>query len=129
MKTIHDNEWSEVQGDVATIGITTAAAKEIGEIVFVELPKVGSKVTAGQEVVVLESTKAAVDIYCPLSGEIVAVNESLRTNVQELNEAPEGDGWLFRLKIRHPASCSYLIIFGLVFFPENILMMLVSSAL
>lgn len=93
------SEWSELHGEIATIGITTHAAEEIGEIVFVELPKVGSKVVAGQEVVVLESTKAAVDIYSPLSGEIVSVNESLRSHVQHINTSPEEHGWLFKLKL------------------------------
>jgi glycine cleavage system H protein len=93
------NEWSELRGEIATVGITVDAAKEIGEIVFVELPRIGSHVVEGQEVVVLESTKAAVDIYSPLSGEVVAVNELLRSNVQHINSSPEQDGWLFQLKL------------------------------
>lgn len=98
------NEWAELQSDVATIGISTHAAKEIGEVVFVELPRIGSKVAAGQEVVVLESTKAAVDIYSPLSGEIVAINEALRTQVGLINSAPEKEGWLFQLKVNDTAE-------------------------
>lgn len=93
------NEWSELHGDIATVGITVEAVKEIGEIVFVELPKVGSRIIEGQEVAVLESTKAAVDIYSPLSGEVVAVNELLRSRVEHINNSPEQDGWLFKLKV------------------------------
>ncbi|MBS0656313.1 MAG: glycine cleavage system protein GcvH [Verrucomicrobia bacterium] len=98
------SEWAELQDGIATIGISQQAAAEIGEVVFVELPRIGSRVKAGQEVVVLESTKAAVDIYSPLSGEIVAVNEALSTKVDYINKSPEGEGWLFRLKLDDAAE-------------------------
>ena len=100
MKTYTKNqEWIELQDGCATVGITLDAAKEIGEIVYVELPKAGERVQEGQEAVVLESTKAAVDICSPVSGTIIKVNETLRHNIQILNQSPEQDGWLFQVEL------------------------------
>lgn len=96
------HEWIKVDGQAAMIGITDHAQKEVGDIVYVELPLVGKIVKAGQEVVVLESTKAAIDLYSPLSGKIVAVNEALRENPQKINQSAEKEGWLFRMTIENP---------------------------
>ena len=93
------HEWIEVEGDLGKVGITSHAQKELGDIVYVELPTVGKKIHAGEEVVILESTKAAADIYGPVSGEIVAVNEELNHSPQLLNESPEGRGWLFQIRL------------------------------
>jgi glycine cleavage system H protein len=88
-----------VEGEVGTVGITHFAQAEIGEIVYVELPSIGKLVKAGQEIAVLESTKAAADIYSPVSGKVLEVNEKLQEFSQEMNQAAETDGWLFKIKI------------------------------
>lgn len=92
------HEWIEIEGDLATIGITDYAQKELGDIVYVELPTVGTQLKSGEEVIVLESTKAAIDIYTPLSGEIVDVNTLLREYPEKVNQKPESEGWLFKIK-------------------------------
>lgn len=94
------HEWIDTDNAVATVGLTVAAVKEIGEVVYVELPKVGKSVTKGQEACVIESTKAAVDIASPVSGTIAAVNEALVSNINLLNTSPETDGWLFRVALQ-----------------------------
>lgn len=93
------HEWIDTENGIATVGLTKAAVKEIGEVVYVELPKVGKNVIAGQEACVLESTKAAVDIASPVSGTIAAVNQALITNINLLNSSPETEGWLFRVAL------------------------------
>lgn len=97
MRFSDSHEWVNVKDEIATVGITEHAQKELGEIVFVQLPKVGDKLEAKQEVVVLESTKAAADIYCPISGTVVKVNEKVVEDPTLLNSDPEGSGWLFVL--------------------------------
>lgn len=99
MKFTKSHEWIRVEGEIGTVGITDHAQKELGEIVYVELPAVGKSVTCGDEVAVLESTKAAADIYTPVSGEIVAINQKLHDFVHQINEAAEGEGWLFKIKV------------------------------
>ncbi len=93
------HEWIDLEGSVATVGITKDAVKEVGEIVYVELPKVGRPVEKGQEACVIESTKAAVDISSPVSGTILAVNEALMANVNLLNTSAETEGWLFKVTV------------------------------
>lgn len=93
------HEWIEVQGDLGKVGITSHAQKELGDIVYLELPSIGRKIHAGEEAVILESTKAAADIYAPVSGEIVAVNEEIKQSPQLLNESPEEKGWLFQVRL------------------------------
>ena len=88
------HEWVDAEHRV---GITDYAQKELGEIVFVELPKVGDEVRAGEAAVILESTKSAADIYAPLSGRVVEVNEAARRTPSLINRAPEKEGWLFRI--------------------------------
>ncbi len=92
------HEWVDMQGNTATIGITDRAVKEIGEIVFIELPKIGAQLTKGAVFVVLESTKAAIDICAPISGEVVEVNTALKSDITKLNTTPETDGWMVRVK-------------------------------
>lgn len=95
MRFTESHEWITCEGKIGTVGITDHAQKELGEIVHIELPKVGGKVKAGEEVCVLESTKAAVDIYAPVSGKITAVNELLRSDPTKL----KGTAWLFKIEL------------------------------
>lgn len=99
MKFTESHEWIRAEREIGTVGITHFAQKELGEIVYVELPSVGKQVKAGQEIAVLESTKAAADIYAPVSGEIVSINQKLQEFSQEINQAAETDGWLFKMRI------------------------------
>lgn len=100
MEEITDShEWIKKEEGVVTVGITKKAADEIGEIVFVELPLVGVSVKKGEEVVILESTKAAIDSYAPLDGRVVEVNEKLKTNPDLINHDPLHEGWMYKLEI------------------------------
>lgn len=99
MKFTETHEWIKVESKDATIGITKYAQKELGEIVFIELPKVGTKIKSGEEVAVLESTKAAADIYSPVSGEITEVNDKLKEDLSLINNSPESEGWIFKAKL------------------------------
>lgn len=98
MKYTESHEWVELQDGMATIGVSNFAQKELGDIVYVELPQIGKEVKAGEEVAVLESTKAAADVYSPLSGTIVEVNKLLNESSELINQSPEKNGWLFKLK-------------------------------
>ena len=110
MKFTDSHEWIEWEGkDVARVGITPYAQKELGDIVYIELPIVGKQVNAKQEVAVLESTKAAADIYSPVSGIIVAVNEKLRTNPEQVNQSPEQEGWIYKIQLSDPAEIDLLM--------------------
>ena len=97
-----DHEWIRLDGDVATVGITEHAQNALGDIVYVELPEIGKKVEQGGEAAVVESVKAASDVYAPATGEVVAVNESLDGTPATINEDAEGKGWFFRLKLSSP---------------------------
>ena len=92
------HEWAHMEGDTATVGISDHAQQEIGDIVFIDLPKVGQQVTAGQNCCVIESVKSASEIYAPVSGEVVEVNEALKTEPGLVNQEPHGKGWLFKIK-------------------------------
>ncbi len=104
-----EHEWVAVDGDTATVGITAHAAEQLGDIVFVETPQVGDTVEQGAESGVVESVKAASDVYAPVSGEVVAVNEALEGEPGKVNEAPLGDGWFYRLKLADPAELDKLM--------------------
>ena len=100
MKFTDSHEWVVLEGEqIARVGITTYAQKELGDIVYVELPIVGKMVNAKQEVAVLESTKAAADIYSPLSGVIEEVNAKLNTAPELINQSAEADGWIYKLRL------------------------------
>lgn len=99
MKYTKDHEWLRVEGDLVVVGITEHAATQLGDVVFVELPEVETVVAEGDEVVVIESVKAASDILAPVDGEIVEVNEKLADNPGLVNEDPTGDGWFFKMKL------------------------------
>ncbi|MBI1218399.1 MAG: glycine cleavage system protein GcvH [Rhodobacteraceae bacterium] len=99
MKYTQDHEWLRVEGDLVVVGITEHAATQLGDVVFVELPEVETMVASGDEVVVIESVKAASDILAPVEGEIVAVNAKLADNPGLVNEDPTGDAWFFKMKV------------------------------
>jgi glycine cleavage system H protein len=94
-----DHEWIRLDGDVAVVGITTYAQSQLGDVVFVDLPKVGTRVAKGEEAAVVESVKAASEIYAPASGEVVAVNEALEAAPATVNQDAEGAGWFVKLKL------------------------------
>lgn len=98
MKYTEDHEWLDADGDIVTVGITDYAAKELGDVVFVELPEEGTTVTKGDEIVVIESVKAASDIAAPLDGEIVAVNDDLPETPALVNEDPSS-AWFFKIRV------------------------------
>lgn len=108
MKYTDTHEWIEVKDNVGTVGITPYAAKELGEVVYVELPKIGFEVKAKQEVCVLESTKAAADIYSPVSGKILSVNEALKTDSGLVNSSPLEKGWLYKIALSDLAELKTL---------------------
>jgi glycine cleavage system H protein len=99
MKFTESHEWIALSGKIGTVGITEYAQKELGEIVYVELPEVGKEVNSGQEIVVLESTKAAADVYSPVSGRILEVNMSLKEDSALVNSSPEDKGWLYKIEL------------------------------
>ncbi len=104
------HEWVRDEGDGSvTIGITDHAQELLGDLVFVELPNVGDEVEAGADCAVVESVKAASDVYSPLPGEIVAVNEALAEAPEAINESPYAEGWLFRLKLAEQADLGVLL--------------------
>ena len=99
LKYLPSHEWSRVEDDgTVTIGITDHAQAALGDVLFVELPEVGSMVTAGQEAGVVESVKAASDIYSPISGEVIAINEKLADAPETINAAPYDEGWFFKVQ-------------------------------
>lgn len=110
MKFTDSHEWVELEeGEVARVGITTYAQQELGDIVYVELPIKGKNVNAKQEVAVLESTKAAADIYSPVSGVIVEVNTHLSTAPELINQSAEQDGWIYKIRLSNPAEMDLLM--------------------
>lgn len=104
-----EHEWIDVDGTSATVGITDYAQEQLGDIVFVELPVIGSTVTKGGDAAVVESVKAASDVYAPVSGNISAVNEALEGEPGLINTAPEGAGWLFQLTLSDPSELDGLM--------------------
>ncbi|MEM7075721.1 MAG: glycine cleavage system protein GcvH [Pseudomonadota bacterium] len=98
MKYTEEHEWLRAEGDVIVVGITAHAAEQLGDIVFVELPEIGTQVSKDDEIVVIESVKAASDILAPLDGEIVEVNEVLADTPGKVNEDPQGGGWFFKVR-------------------------------
>jgi glycine cleavage system H protein len=109
MRFTKDHEWVEESGGVVTIGVTAYAAEQLGDVVFVELPGVGKTVKAGDPLAVVESVKAASDVYAPISGEVVEVNEDLPGTPETVNAEPEKDGWFAKLKLSNPAELDGLM--------------------
>lgn len=99
LKFTEEHEWLKLEGDVATVGITEHAATQLGDLVFVELPEPGAKVEKGADAATVESVKAASDVYAPLAGEIVAVNQAIVEDPSLVNSDPMGAGWFFKLKL------------------------------
>jgi len=94
-----DHEWISVEGDTATVGITDYAQAQLGDVVFVEVPKAGTAVAKGKEAAVVESVKAASDVYAPVSGTVTEGNSAIEDDPSLVNSAPEGEGWFFRLTL------------------------------
>ena len=99
IKISEDHEWVSLDGETATVGITDYAQNALGDVVFVELPEVGASFSKGDEVAVVESVKAASEIYAPVSGEITEVNAALEDEPDKINQSPLDDGWLFKIKL------------------------------
>jgi len=103
------HEWVRVDGDEATIGITKYAAEQLGDVVFVELPEAGRKIGAGGEAAVVESVKAASEVYSPIGGEVTANNPALTADPAQVNADPEGAGWFFKLKLADKSEFAKLM--------------------
>lgn len=104
-----EHEWVRAEGDVATVGITDYAQHELGDVVYVEMPKPGAKLNAGQSFGTVESVKAVSDIYAPVSGEVTEVNSSLADAPETINKDPHGKAWLIKLKLANSAELSKLM--------------------
>jgi len=104
-----DHEWVRLEGGTATVGITYHAQKELGEIVYVDLPKVGAHVEQGKMFCSVESVKAASDVFAPVSGEVVEVNEPLTTETEKLNQDPHGAAWLAKIRVSAPDEVGRLM--------------------
>ena len=104
-----EHDWARIDGDAATFGITWYAQDALGEVVFYEPPEVGAEVAKDQAYAEVESVKAVSDVYAPMSGEIVAVNEALADSPEAINDDPYGDGWLVRVRLADPAEAEGLL--------------------
>jgi len=109
LKYSKEHEWVKADGNIATIGITTHAQDELGDIVYVELPKVGTKFSAMKEFGVVESVKTVSTLYCPVSGEVTEVNPSLSSKPETVNSDPHGEGWMIRIKMTDPSELNGLL--------------------
>jgi glycine cleavage system H protein len=103
------HEWVRVEGDEGTIGITRYATEQLGDVVFVELPAVGKAIAKGAEGAVVESVKAASEVYAPVGGTVTAVNDDLNAEPAKVNSSPEGDGWFFKIKLSNKAELTQLM--------------------
>ncbi len=111
LKYLSSHEWARLEddGETVTVGITDHAQEMLGDVVFVELPEVGAELAAGDEAGVVESVKAASDIYCPVGGEVIEVNEALEENPELVNTDPYNDGWFFKVRINDKAELQTLL--------------------
>ena len=109
MKYTAEHAWARADDNIVTVGITDFAQEQLGDLVFVELPTEGVEVAAGQEVVVIESVKAAGDIKSPISGTIVEINKSLLDSPEQVNDDPTGGGWFYRIKVRSTSDLDRLL--------------------
>jgi len=109
MRFTRDHEWVELNGDVATVGITAYAAEQLGDVVFVETPEVGRTVMAGDAFAVVESVKAASDVYAPISGEVIEANSGLSEAPETVNAAPEAGGWFAKVKVANAGEVEALM--------------------
>ena len=104
-----EHEWISVDGDTATVGISDHAQEQLGDIVFAEVPEAGRRLAKGQEAAVVESVKAASDIYAPVSGEVIEGNQAVAGDPSLVNSDPEGQGWFFKLKLENPGELDGLM--------------------
>ncbi|WP_299811118.1 glycine cleavage system protein GcvH [uncultured Roseibium sp.] len=104
-----DHEWISVEGDIATVGITTYAQEQLGDVVYVELPEAGREMSQGDEAAVVESVKAASEVYAPIDGEVVEANAVLADEPAKVNEDPEGGAWFLKMKVGDPGQLSDLM--------------------
>jgi len=104
-----DHEWVRLDGDLAVIGITDYAQSQLGDVVYVELPEIGHRVEQGKEAAVVESVKAASEVYAPVSGEVAEVNEALAADPAKVNADPSGEGWFFKLRLDDPKELDGLM--------------------
>lgn len=109
LKYTNDHEWALVDGDVATIGITEYAAGELGDVVYVELPSIGDTALKGDSIGTIEAVKTVADIYSPVSGEVVEVNEALADTSELVNKDPYGEGWIVKIKLSDPSELDDLL--------------------
>jgi len=109
VKFTKEHEWIEVDGDTGTVGITDYAQEQLGDVVYVELPAVGKQVERGKEMAVVESVKAASEVYAPVSGAVVAVNDKLSAEPATVNAEPMGGGWFVKIKLSKPAELDGLM--------------------
>ena len=108
-KYTKEHEWVEINGDTATVGITNHAQESLGDIVFIDLPTIGKEVKSNEELCVIESVKAASDIYAPIDGEVIEINNNLNDDASIVNQDPEKDGWIFKMKISDPSQYNNLM--------------------
>jgi glycine cleavage system H protein len=104
-----EHEWIRVEGDTATVGISNHAQEALGDIVFAEVPEAGRRLSKGQDAAVVESVKAASDVYAPVSGEVVEGNQTVADDPALINSDPEGDGWFFKIKLDNPGELDGLM--------------------
>ncbi|HEX3423555.1 MAG TPA: glycine cleavage system protein GcvH [Sphingomicrobium sp.] len=104
-----DHEWIQVDGDTATVGISDHAQEQLGDIVFAEVPETGRRLSKGQEAAVVESVKAASDVYSPVSGEVIDGNSKVADDPSIVNSDPEGEGWFFKIKLDNPSELDGLM--------------------
>ena len=109
LKYTKSHEWVKIDGDEVTVGITAHAQSLLGDLVYVELPEVGEEFAAGDDICVVESVKAASDVYAPVDGEVIEINESLVDDPSQVNHTPYKDGWLFKLKISNESQLADLL--------------------
>lgn len=109
LKFTAEHEWLKLEGDVVIVGITTHAAEQLGDLVFVELPEVGATFDKGADAATVESVKAASEVYCPLDGEITEINQAIVDDPSLVNSDPQGAGWFFKLKLKSVADMDALL--------------------
>jgi glycine cleavage system H protein len=109
VKYTEEHEWISLEGDIATVGITVHAQEQLGDVVFVDLPAVGKAVTKGGPAAVVESVKAASDVYAPVTGEVVAINDALGSEPSLVNSEAEGKAWFMKIKMSNPSELEGLM--------------------
>jgi len=109
LKYTKDHEWTRIDGETAVVGITDYAQSELGDIVYVELPEVGTSVKQGESFGTIEAVKAVSDLYAPVSGEVIAVNDKLNDSPELVNRDPYGEGWMIKIKMADPAELEKLL--------------------